>query len=610
MTTLPIGSHGYYLFPKPITQIITIDSDGDTEAGAIAGDTITKRKEPVPVTLIHIAELGDTHQHAISLEDLNQRLKDMMKFDDVLDQVFTKSVIILLGSHDTLSPRLANSSSSQISISFAKSDVEIPSAPYFLVGHNIHQAFKLYPDPNVAFICGVVPSEDGTRSYRKITTDLIPVPSRWYFPPTSSEKPLSGKRVAIKDIFDVHGLKTTAGSKEREVLYPELDSTAPAIQILIDQGAVIVGKTKTVCFASGAGPNDWVDYQCPINPRGDGNLDPDCSSTGSGVAIAAYDWLDYSIGSDSLGSMVGPAAVNGIFGLRPTQGALAIDGGILVSKYFDTPGHFSRSLPDFAELTEAWLPKGVDESLKITKLLYLEGLLDSYGKPEREILESFFCDFEKAANVKREPIDFGKSYDVSSFDKLATVKWDDYLSDTLAHIQLYDSRWNNQKFEDDFREAFGRDPALEPLVRFKRNLARSISEEKYNTECDKMHLFRRWLHEVVFVEGTVLLLPITHVEPALVKQPGNNVPAKDPLDWQGFGLKSTAISVLGGLPCISFPVGQTKYHSHILNEEVFRPVNLMLLGPPGSDVQLIELLQDIFSKSGRPVSVKFGATAY
>lgn len=71
------------------------------------------------------------------------------------------------------------------------------------------------------------------------------------------------------------------------------------VQRLVDAGAVLVGKTKTSQFASGEYAHDWVDYLCPFNPRGDGYMEPDCSSTGSAAAIAGYDWLDYALGSDS-----------------------------------------------------------------------------------------------------------------------------------------------------------------------------------------------------------------------------------------------------------------------------------------------------------------------
>lgn len=136
-------------------------------------------------------------------------------------------------------------------------------------------------------------------SYERVLTNLIPVPSRLYSTPPNDSKPLSGKRLAIKDIYDIRGLKTSMGCRSYEACYSECDQTAVTIRTLIKLGAVIVAKAKTVQLASGLGPRDWIDYQCPFNPRGDEYLSPDCSSTGSAVGVAAYDWLDFSIGSDS-----------------------------------------------------------------------------------------------------------------------------------------------------------------------------------------------------------------------------------------------------------------------------------------------------------------------
>ena len=62
---------------------------------------------------------------------------------------------------------------------------------------------------------------------------------------------------------------------------------------------MIVGKAKTVQFASGEKPRDWLDFQCSFNARGDGYLDPGCSSTGSAAAVGAYSWIDIAIGTDS-----------------------------------------------------------------------------------------------------------------------------------------------------------------------------------------------------------------------------------------------------------------------------------------------------------------------
>ena len=110
---------------------------------------------------------------------------------------------------------------------------------------------------------------------------------------------MNGIRIAVKDVFTIRGTTTSAGCRAYETFYGESESTAPAIQKLIGHGAVVVGKTRTVQFASGENPLDWIDYHCPFNPRGDGYLTASGSSAGSAAALAAYDWLDASIGTDS-----------------------------------------------------------------------------------------------------------------------------------------------------------------------------------------------------------------------------------------------------------------------------------------------------------------------
>lgn len=71
------------------------------------------------------------------------------------------------------------------------------------------------------------------------------------------------------------------------------------VQKLIELGAVVVGETKTAPLASGLAAGLWVDGQCPWNPRGDGYLEVGCSSSESAVAVAGYEWLGFTVGSDS-----------------------------------------------------------------------------------------------------------------------------------------------------------------------------------------------------------------------------------------------------------------------------------------------------------------------
>ena len=111
---------------------------------------------------------------------------------------------------------------------------------------------------------------------------------------------MNGHRIAIKDIYDLNGVRTAASNLAYRDLYLPRRKSANAVQRLIDAGAIIVGKTKTTTFADRElATQDSIDTHSPFNPRGDGYIWGGGSSTGSAVAVAAYDWLDFAIGSDS-----------------------------------------------------------------------------------------------------------------------------------------------------------------------------------------------------------------------------------------------------------------------------------------------------------------------
>lgn len=121
----------------------------------------------------------------------------------------------------------------------------------------------------------------------------IPVPSRLYFPGPSIKKPLSGLRYAVPEDFDVAGLPTTLSSQNWTSLYPGAASQHAAyVQLLLDQGAIIVGKTKDGQFAAGT---SWVDATAPVNPRGDGKQPAGGAAAGAGSALSNYTWLENSI---------------------------------------------------------------------------------------------------------------------------------------------------------------------------------------------------------------------------------------------------------------------------------------------------------------------------
>lgn len=105
--------------------------------------------------------------------------------------------------------------------------------------------------------------------------------------------------MGLKDIFRLKGTKVTMMNRSYMELYSTDEESADYVKKLVDLGAVIVGKTKMTSFASPEEPTDqWIDFHCPFNPRGDNYQSPSSSSTGAAVALAGYSWLDYSVAGD------------------------------------------------------------------------------------------------------------------------------------------------------------------------------------------------------------------------------------------------------------------------------------------------------------------------
>jgi Asp-tRNA(Asn)/Glu-tRNA(Gln) amidotransferase A subunit family amidase len=131
-----------------------------------------------------------------------------------------------------------------------------------------------------------------------LRTLAVAVPSRAGIAPTPS-LPLNGFRIAVKDIFEIENVRISVCNSAYYELYDAPTKTAACIERLIAAGAVIVGTTKLASFAATEEPVECIDYDAPWNPRADGYQSPAGSSSGSGAAMAAYEWLDITIGSDS-----------------------------------------------------------------------------------------------------------------------------------------------------------------------------------------------------------------------------------------------------------------------------------------------------------------------
>ena len=166
---------------------------------------------------------------------------------------------------------------------------------------------------------------------------------------------LSGLGFAVKDLFDVAGSITTYGNPDWASTHGAARTTAPVMTALLQAGARLDGKTKMVELAYGlTGENIW--QGTPVNPRAPDRF-PGGSSCGSAAAVAAG-LVDFALGSDTGGSVRIPASYCGLFGIRPSHGAVSLAGACPLAPSFDTCGWFTRSAALLAGVGDVLLPGG------------------------------------------------------------------------------------------------------------------------------------------------------------------------------------------------------------------------------------------------------------
>jgi aspartyl-tRNA(Asn)/glutamyl-tRNA(Gln) amidotransferase subunit A len=158
--------------------------------------------------------------------------------------------------------------------------------------------------------------------------------------------PLDGAIVSIKDLFDVAGEPTRAGSKILAEEAAPAASDAAIVRRLRAAGAVIVAKTNMTEFAfSGIGANPH--FGTPGNPH-DRACVPGGSSAGAPVAVADG-MCDISIGTDTGGSVRIPAALCGLVGFKPSRQRVPTEGAFPLSYTLDSVGPIARSVEDCAK---------------------------------------------------------------------------------------------------------------------------------------------------------------------------------------------------------------------------------------------------------------------
>ncbi|RDW56564.1 hypothetical protein BP6252_14092 [Coleophoma cylindrospora] len=478
---------------------------------------------------------------------------------------------------------------------------KLPNGPYFAspVTGNIFKAHRLYPDYNLAFMEPALSDEKGGYIPLAATTEglmqrSVAVPSRLYFTPTAA-KPLAGLRLGVKDIFDVKGLRTSGGDRAHYYLYGPSNVTGPAVQKLINKGAVFVGKMNTVQFANNDSPTaDCVDVHCPFNPRGDGYQSPSGSSNGPAAGIASYDWLDISVGSDTGGSIRFPAGANGLYGGRPSTGAVSMDNVIPLCAGMDTAGAFARTAELWATVAHAWYDEFKGDYYSYPKTLYYP--TDSFSNDSignsaaSDVFESFMVQLEGFLGTSRTRLTLSDSWNQTRPTD-APSSLDDMLYLTYGVlVSVY--QWLNfgaTFFANYQAQNGGRNPFINPtpLVRWQWGVANG-GEAAFNVAWENKTMFSDWWNgaDGLGASNTTTCSKGLFIYPN--SYGSTSAPTLPP-----FGFFNQYVAIYASTPDVVLPIGEVPYLSTITNRTEHLPVTVGINAAQGCDLMLANLVREM-----------------
>lgn len=373
-----------------------------------------------------------------------------------------------------------------------------------------------------------------------------------HFSPTvvaASEQPLAGMRLAVKDLFHMEGLPTTAGNPTWLATHDLPTATASSVSTLLSAGAQFVGKTITDELAYSLNGQN-IHYGTPENPINPERL-PGGSSSGSAVAVSGK-LSEIGLGTDTGGSIRVPSSYNGLFGLRPTHGAIAADNMVALAPSFDTVGFMTRSLDELIKVAQTLLPAQQPE---LSKTLIAKQLIDRV-----EHKDALLQQLDTWADQGKLKTEQSLEIDPVYWQTGATFR-------TLQGAEIWQTHgdWITQN-----------DPDFASDIASRFEWTKTISADEVSQAKAQQAKFRAWLDEQL--EGALLILPTTPGRSPLLTMKDNEL-----ADYRNQLLELTAIAGLCGLPQLHLPVCEIDG----------APCGLSLIGPRGSDLSLLALAKNL-----------------
>lgn len=375
---------------------------------------------------------------------------------------------------------------------------------------------------------------------------------------------LSGLDFMVKDLFAVTGHKTGNGSPDFLAQSTPAQQTAPLIQKLIDNGACLTG--ITICdefFYSLSGIN--AHYGSPVNVRAKERM-AGGSSSGSAASVAAS-LCDFSIGSDTGGSVRVPAAFCGLFGIRPTHNSLDLSGATAMAPSFDTPGWFTRDADLLKIIGEILLPAAANQKKASPELTQTKQTLhlatDAFAQATDDVRGMLMSVCALVSN--NFPVGAPVEINPNSY-----LEW----REAFRIIQAYEVKSTTLKWVKEHK------PTLGPGIKERFEMADKITDAEYNSALMHRSSVESRLDEVLS-ECPILLIPTAPVIAPLVATPANEMEI-----FRQNTMALTCIAGLTGLPQVTLPVAEVSGC----------PVGLSMIGKKHSDLAMLELACNI-SKS-------------
>ena len=372
--------------------------------------------------------------------------------------------------------------------------------------------------------------------------------------PHVEKGPLSGLTFAAKDLFDVAGYPTSAGSPHMLALSGIKTRTAPTVQKLLDSGARLVGKTITDELAfSMSGKN--AHFGTPVNGGAPDRI-PGGSSSGSAAAVS-NGLCDFALGTDTGGSVRAPANHCGLFGIRPTHGRVSLEGCHDLAPSFDTCGYFTRDGATFVRVGEVLLGEDSDPLPQSPRVLLAR---DAFALLHKDVREALTPALRQVEGV------LGQTEEVeAATEGFTALYW------AMRYIQSREA-WT---VDGPMIERYH--PPLGPGVADRFEFSKAVTDAQVAEAQVIRAAFRKRFGALLGNDAVLILPTMPDIAPLLSE-------SDEALnDYRNNALNLLCLSVLSGLPQVSIPLASRSG----------APLGLSLMGAAGSDRSLIALARRI-----------------